>query len=45
MTGWVRNIADEVYKTTAFDLSVAAQLVGSLVGNPRTYGVSVKVNL
>ena len=45
IAGWVRNIGDEVYKTTAFDLSVAANLVGSLVGNPRTYGISVKVDL
>jgi outer membrane receptor protein involved in Fe transport len=41
VAGWVRNITDEVYKTLAFDASVAANLIGSLVGTPRTYGISV----
>lgn len=44
VAGWVRNIADEVYKTLAFDASVAANLVGSLVGTPRTYGISVSLD-
>lgn len=41
VAGWVRNLTDQVYKTLAFDASTAANLVGNLVGDPRTYGVSV----
>jgi iron complex outermembrane receptor protein len=40
---WIRNITDEVYKTLAFDASVAADLVGNLVGDPRTMGLSFSV--
>ncbi|MAG33343.1 MAG: hypothetical protein CL908_20905 [Deltaproteobacteria bacterium] len=41
---WVRNITDEVYKTLAFDASAIAGLVGNLVGDPRTYGVGLKLS-
>jgi len=44
VAGWVRNVANEVYKTLAFDASTAAGLVGNLVGDPRTYGISVSVS-
>lgn len=44
VAGWVRNLTNEVYKTQAFDASTSAGLVGSLVGDPRTYGVSVSVS-
>ena len=44
LAGWVRNVANEVYKTLAFDASTAAGLVGNLVGDPRTYGISVTVS-
>ncbi len=37
---WVRNLTDETYKTLAFDASANANIVGNLVGDPRTMGVS-----
>jgi len=40
---WVRNITDETYKTLAFDASATASLIGNLVGDPRTYGVSIRL--
>ncbi len=40
---WARNVTDEVYKTLAFDATRSAGLVGNLVGDPRTYGVSMSV--
>jgi len=40
---WMRNVTDEVYKTLAFNAAVAASLVGNLVGDPRTYGVSLSL--
>jgi hypothetical protein len=36
-------VTDEVYKTLAFNAAVAAGLVGNLVGDPRTYGVSLSL--
>lgn len=44
VAGWVRNIADEVYRVGAFDVSVAAGMVNSLIGDPRTYGMSLRVD-
>ena len=44
LAGWVRNFTDEVYKTLAFDASKSAALVGNLVGDPRTYGVSLSIS-
>ncbi len=44
ISGWVRNLTDEVYKTFAFDASSAAGFVGNFVGEPRTYGLSVKAS-
>ena len=41
VSGWVRNLTDEVYKTYAFDAVEAYGLVGNLVGDPRTYGATV----
>ena len=40
---WARNITNEVYKTLSFDASGGPGFVGNLVGDPRTYGVSVKL--
>ena len=40
---WVRNLTDLTYKTLAFDASETGGLVANLVGDPRTYGVSVKL--
>lgn len=41
--GWVRNLTNEVYKTLAFDASSGPQLVGNLLGDPRTYGLSARI--
>jgi iron complex outermembrane receptor protein len=41
--GWIRNLTNEVYKTLAFDASAGPGLVGNLLGDPRTYGLSAKV--
>ncbi len=41
IAGWVRNLTNEVYKSLSFDAS-AAGIVGNLLGDPRTYGLSVK---
>jgi iron complex outermembrane receptor protein len=43
IAGWVRNVTNEVYKVLAFDASGGPGLVGNLVGDPRTYGLSVRV--
>ncbi len=43
VSAWVRNVTDEVYKTLAFDASAGAGLVGNLVGDPRTYGMTAAV--
>jgi len=40
IAGWVRNLTNETYKTLAFDASAGPGLVGNLVGEPRTYGLS-----
>ena len=41
VSGWVRNLTDEVYKSYAFDASAGFGVVGNLVGDPRTYGATV----
>jgi iron complex outermembrane receptor protein len=41
LSGWVRNLTNEVYKQLAFDAS-GAGIVGNLLGDPRTYGISAK---
>jgi iron complex outermembrane receptor protein len=40
IAGWVRNLEDTVYKQLAYDAS-AVGLVGNIVGDPRTYGVTL----
>jgi outer membrane receptor protein involved in Fe transport len=42
ISGWVRNMTNETYKTLAFDASAGPGLIGNLVGDPRTYGFSTK---
>jgi len=44
ISGWVRNITNEIYKTLAFDANQGPGIVGSLIGDPRTYGLSVNVS-
>ena len=41
---WARNLTNEVYKTLSFDSSGGPGFVGNLLGDPRTYGVTVKVS-
>jgi iron complex outermembrane receptor protein len=44
LTGWVRNITDEHYKVTSFDVSARPfQFVLDVYGQPRTYGLTVSV--
>ena len=43
ISGWVRNLTNEVYKSISFDASATAGLVGNFLGDPRTYGLSAKV--
>ncbi|MCP4906770.1 MAG: TonB-dependent receptor [bacterium] len=43
IAGWVRNLTNELYKTLSFDATGGPGLVGNLVGDPRTYGLSVKL--
>jgi iron complex outermembrane receptor protein len=40
--GWVRNATNETYKTFAFDGSFFANLTVNFVGEPRTYGGTIK---
>ena len=42
IVGWVRNVTDETYKTFAFDGSFFANLTVNWVGEPRTYGGTVR---
>ena len=44
ISGWVRNLTNEVYKSLSFDASAGPGLVGNLLGDPRTYGLSARVN-
>lgn len=41
---WVRNLTDQTYKSLAFDASASAGLVGNLIADPRTYGVTFALN-
>ena len=42
IVGWVRNVTDETYKAMAFDGSFFANLTVNWVGEPRTYGGTVR---
>jgi outer membrane receptor protein involved in Fe transport len=39
---WIRNLTNEVYKQVGFDATSTAGLVGNFLGDPRTYGLSVR---
>ena len=41
MSGWVRNMFNEHYKTDIFDLSRESTLVTEIWSEPRTYGLTV----
>ena len=43
ISGWVRNIADETYKTYTFDGSTFQSTTIFFVGDPRTWGLSLRV--
>jgi outer membrane receptor protein involved in Fe transport len=43
ISGWVRNLLDERYKTFAFDASGFANEVINFVGDPRSAGVDVSI--
>ncbi len=43
ISGWCRNVTDEVYKTFAFDASRFSGVVLNFVGEPRTAGVDVVI--
>jgi len=43
IAGWVRNLADEVYRTFAFDASNFTNTTIHLVGTPRTYGLTLSI--
>jgi outer membrane receptor protein involved in Fe transport len=44
IAGWVRNIADDSYKTFAFDANTFNETSVYFVGDPRTYGGTLTVN-
>lgn len=41
---WIRNLTNEVYKSLAFDASAGPGFVGNLLGDPRTYGLTLKLS-
>jgi iron complex outermembrane receptor protein len=43
VAGWVRNATNEVYKDNAFDISQFFEEVIEVIGDPRTYGVTLTV--
>ncbi len=43
VAGWVRNLTDEVYYADTIDLSIAQGSILYIVGDPRTYGISLTV--
>lgn len=43
VSGWVRNVTDQRYKNFAFDASQFSSLVITLVGDPRTFGMDMRI--
>ena len=43
ISGWVRNLLDERYKTYAFDASQFSKVVINFVGEPRTIGGDISI--
>jgi iron complex outermembrane receptor protein len=43
VSGWVRNLLDERYKTYAFDASQFSKIVINFVGQPRTVGTDISI--
>ncbi|MFK7896552.1 MAG: TonB-dependent receptor [Myxococcota bacterium] len=43
LSGWVRNITDEIYPLTAFDRKEGNGAVVWVMSDPRTYGVSASI--
>ena len=44
LSGWVRNLTNKAYKTFAFDGSTFQDTTIYFVGDPRTYGVTLRVS-
>ena len=44
ISGWVRNITNEVYKSYTADVTVAAKSILNFIGEPRTYGLSLAIS-
>ena len=42
--GFVRNLTDEVYKTFVFDAASLSGLIINFVGEPRTYGIDIRID-
>jgi iron complex outermembrane receptor protein len=43
ISGWVRNLLDERYKTYAFDASQFSKIAINFVGEPRTIGADISI--
>ncbi len=43
VSGWVRNLTNEVYKRNVLDLSTAFRQINAFIGDPRTYGLSASL--
>ncbi len=43
VSGWVRNLLDERYKTYGFDASQFSKVVINFVGEPRTVGTDISI--
>ncbi|MBW2716551.1 MAG: TonB-dependent receptor, partial [Deltaproteobacteria bacterium] len=44
LTGWVRNLLDNHYKTQSFDLSRGLGVILDVYADPRTYGFTVNIS-
>lgn len=44
ISGWVRNMTNELYKTFGFDASLVQATTINFLGEPRTYGMELRLN-
>jgi iron complex outermembrane receptor protein len=44
VTGWVRNLANEIYKSQSSDLSFGAGIILDSYADPRTYGITATLS-
>jgi len=40
ISGWIRNVTDELYPVTAFDRKDGNGVIAYAISDPRTYGVT-----